>query len=81
MYRSIWNALKDDKIFLIVICVFWAVLGVLLSGFAGIVSRNYSILNVISCEILSGWCLGLCGGTLFLYRKQDELGVSSGKIC
>ena len=72
MYRIIWNALNDDKIFLIVNCVFWAVLGVLFSGFAGIVSRNYSILNMISCGILSGWCFGLCGGTLFLYRKQDE---------
>lgn len=72
MYRMMWNILHDKRMFRAFACFAWAVLGMLAAGILGLLFGSVSVMSIISCGILIGWGFGLCGGTIFLYRKSEE---------
>ena len=72
MYRMIWNIFQNNRMFFSFTCFLWAVFGMLAAGILGLLLGSVSVMTILSCGILSGWCFGFCGGTIFLYRKSEE---------
>ena len=72
MYRMIWNIFQTNRMFFSFTCFLWAVFGMLAAGILGLLLGSVSVMTILSCGILSGWCFGFCGGTIFLYRKSQE---------
>lgn len=72
MYRMIWNIFQTNRMFFSFTCFLWAVFGMLAAGILGLLLGSVSVMTILSCGILSGWCFGFCGGTIFLYRISQE---------
>ena len=72
MYRMIWNIFQTNRMFFSFTCFLWAVFGMLAAGILGLLLGSVSVMTILSCGILSRWCFGFCGGTIFLYRISQE---------